>query len=538
MASRRDELNAYAFAKRRLVAQFLRPSPSGSEEGAPRPLRAVLPGLLAGVVVLAGFGVWGMFRPVAPKDWDEPYGHVIVASGSTTRYVVLTTKGEHRLHPVLNMASARLLVDVDDNRSQVIKVDDAVLDNGELPRGATVGIPYAPDRVPDAAEVAKPKLWAACERAEQGGRAVQTAVFVLTAHDGARLDETYRLRGGQLLYVESAAAGHQRYVVDAEGTKYPISSANSVLLAQVAGVGRVPQRVSQEWLATLHEGNEIVSPVLPEKPGGLSRVPGLPVAGKRVGSVLRVAGDTYFLVLRDRAARVSPFTASLLLNSRPAAAAGLPAGPVDTGITFPPGAWFRPYAKWPEHSPGPRSVNSPHPAKGHRNTVCNVLRSVHGSHGTTTLSTWAGPEFPRPLATGAGSAYVTPGSGQYFRQISGTQTGAGPYFLVTDAGLRHSLQAGTHSAPGDAAHRDGPYPTGPVDTGSAATGSTRTDSAGTGSADAEGGTQREARQPLKTARELLGYERVEAAPIPSVWSSLLPTGPRLSTGAAVQLQGP
>ena len=512
MASRRDELNAYAFAKRRLVAQFLRPSPTGSEEGAPRPLRAVLPGVLVGVVVLAGFGVWGMFRPVAPSDWRKPYGNVIVASKSTTRYVVLTTKGQNRLHPVLNMASARLLVDVDDQQSQIIKVDDTVLDDSGLPRGATIGIPYAPDRVPDAAEVGEPKLWAACERAEQGGRAVRTAVFVLAGKERDRLDDKYRVRGGQLLYVESTEERHRRYVVDAEGTKYPIGTGDQVLLTQVVGVGRVPQRVSGEWLKTLHEGDEIVSPVVPEKPGGPSRVPGLPAKGNRVGSVLRADG-LHFLVLRDRVARVSPFMARLLLNSKQLSPVGQAGKPADTGLVFDPRAEFRPYPQWPEHAPEPRAVNSAHPGKGHRNTLCSVLRSVHGARGATTLTTWAAPEFPRPLPTGATSAYVTPGSGQFFRQISGTRTDTGPYFLVTDAGLRHSLQVGAHPAAGDAAHREGPYPTGP------------------------GKAKGDPRQPLKTARELLGYGEVEAAPIPSVWSSLLPTGPRLSTGAAVQLQG-
>ncbi|MFF0742089.1 type VII secretion protein EccB [Streptomyces sp. NPDC004111] len=512
MASRRDELNAYAFAKRRLVAQFLRPSPTGSEEGAPRPLRAVLPGMLVGAVLLAGFGAWGMFRPAAPAGWQEPYAHVIVASGSTTRYVVLTTKGRHRLHPVLNMASARLLVEVDDRHSQIVKVADDVLDSSGLQRGATVGIPYAPDRIPGAAEVGRPKLWAACERAEPGGRSVQTAVFVLAGRDRAPLGGGNRLRGGQLLYVESAEEGHARYVVDATGTKYRIKDRDVPLLSHVVGVGQVPQRVSREWLETLHEGNEIVRPELPEKPGGPSRVPSLPANGKRVGSVLR-AGGSYFLVLRDKVARVSPFTASLLLNSPRLAGLGQAGRPADTGIVFDPRAEFRPYPKWPEQAPGPRAVNRPVPGGGHRDTVCNVLRSVHGSRGTTTLSTWAGPGFPRPLATGATSAYVTPGSGQYFRQISGTRTDTGPFFLVTDAGLRHSVQVGASPAEGGAAHGEGPYPTGPGDGGG-------------------GG-----RQPLKTARELLGYQDVEAALVPAAWSSLLPTGPRLSTDAAVRMQG-
>lgn len=35
MASRRDQLNAYTFAKRRMLAAFLQPSPDGSEKGRP-----------------------------------------------------------------------------------------------------------------------------------------------------------------------------------------------------------------------------------------------------------------------------------------------------------------------------------------------------------------------------------------------------------------------------------------------------------------------------------------------------------------------
>ncbi len=117
MASRRDQLNAYTFAKRRMLASFVQSSPDGSEEGAPRPMRAVLPGTIVGVVVMAVFGAWGMFRPTAPQGWDTPNEKVIVASKSTTRYVVLKTDGKVQLHPVLNMASAKLLLNPGQARS-------------------------------------------------------------------------------------------------------------------------------------------------------------------------------------------------------------------------------------------------------------------------------------------------------------------------------------------------------------------------------------------------------------------------------------
>ncbi len=182
MASRRDELNAYTFAKRRLIAQFLQPNATGSEEGAPRPLRAVVPGAIVGVVILAVFGAWGMFKPVAPKGWDIAEENVIIASKSTTRYVVLKTKGKRQLHPVLNMSSAKLLLKP--GKGKVINVDESVLDSGKIPHGATLGIPYAPDRLPDAKEAGAAKRWAVCERPGEGGRAIEKAAFVFAERAG------------------------------------------------------------------------------------------------------------------------------------------------------------------------------------------------------------------------------------------------------------------------------------------------------------------------------------------------------------------
>lgn len=110
----------------------------------------MVPGTIVGVVIIAVFGAWGMFKPVAPQKWDTPYENVIIASKSTTRYVVLKTDGKTQLHPVLNMSSAKLLLDPD--KGTVINVDESVLDNGRIPHGATLGIPYAPDRLPDKGE--------------------------------------------------------------------------------------------------------------------------------------------------------------------------------------------------------------------------------------------------------------------------------------------------------------------------------------------------------------------------------------------------
>ena len=55
------------------------------------------PELIVGVLILAGFGAWGMFKPKAPKGWDEPGKNVIIGSESTTRYVVLQTGKDKRV---------------------------------------------------------------------------------------------------------------------------------------------------------------------------------------------------------------------------------------------------------------------------------------------------------------------------------------------------------------------------------------------------------------------------------------------------------
>ncbi|WP_460070122.1 type VII secretion protein EccB [Streptomyces sp. YKOK-I1] len=506
MASRRDELNAYTFAKRRMLASFLQPSATGSEEGAPKPLAAVVPGAVVGVVVLAVFGAIGLFSPTAPKGWNDPEEHVIVASDSTTRYVVLKTDGEKQLHPVLNMASAKLLLDP--GKSSVITVDEKVLDSGKLPHGATIGIPYAPDRLPPADEARTGKRWAVCERPGEGGRAIQKAAFVLAAKERARTEGDNRLSGGDLMYVVGPD-GRTQYVVDATGTGYRLADPDDKeLLKALDTQGRAPQRVSQEWLDTLHKGDEISIPTIQGTPGAEANAGDLLGEYDKVGMVIKALDGRrmqYYVVESGGVARISEFTATLLLNS--GALVGV--GQAGEAQKVSPGAVvdstdFKDDDNWPTYKP--KMVNSGAGATTGRNTVCNVLRSV-GAKNATTLSTWAGTDFPAELPTGASSAYVTAGSGLLYRQVQGTDAKSGGVFLVTDTGLRYALQSNSDSATGD-------------------------EGIGTSA------KQRETElNEARIAQIRLGYEKVTPAPVPAVWSTFLPTGPRLSESAARQPQG-
>ncbi|MFF4104795.1 type VII secretion protein EccB [Streptomyces sp. NPDC001903] len=534
MASRRDELNAYTFAKRRTVAAFLQPSATGSEEGAPRPLRAVLPGLVVGALVLAGFGAWGMFKPQAPKGWDEAGTKVIVGKQSTTRYVVLTTKvngkDQTRLHPVLNLASARLLLDP--QKFKVVQIDDKVLDAGKPPRGPIIGIPYAPDRLPAPQDAGKAKRWAVCQAPGGNGKTVQTATFVLADREAGLMDDARKVTDTQMLYVQSTGGAKERYLVDASGTKYKFPEggpdAGKMTNALVGSTGATPQQVTESWLATLNSGEDLAFPQLPVPAGTKADVQGLTTADNKVGMVLMAqtgSGAQHYVVLPGKVAPVSDFVAWLLISAPATDGLNMHGKPheVDLQSLNPDTAAFKAEAKWPQKksdrinmtaapgdAAGAQGGAAPQGA-GARDTVCNVLRSVDGQ-GNQTLSTWAGTGFPIDITASGTSAYVTPGSGLLYTQAQGKQTTAGgALFLVTDTGLRYAVQAN---------------------------GDSDAEKSKIGAPDQQNGqATADGRPEASQAQIRLGYGNVTPAMVPIAWSEFLSKGPRLDTNSARQPQG-
>ncbi|MFD4789259.1 type VII secretion protein EccB [Streptomyces sp. NPDC058459] len=506
MASRRDELNAYTFAKRRTLAAFLQPSPSGSEEGAPKPLRAVVPTMVAGALTLAVFGAWGMFQPTAPAGWDKPGTRVIVGKQSTTRYVVLRTGKTDRLHPVLNLASARLLMN--DAGYQVIQVSDKILDSGKLSRGPILGIPYAPDRLPAADDAGTAKRWAVCDQPGGKGETVQQATFVLAHRDAPRTDGAGRLSGGDVLYVRTRTGA--RYLVDAGGTAYALTGTEAGPLTNALVGGRLPQLVTRGWLATLHRGAPISFPRLPESVGDPARVPGrLAPEENRVGMVLRTdtgEGTRHYVVLPGKVRPVSDFTAWLLITSPQTAELDMNGQARTVGLqdfTADPTSFAGQPADWPRQRAD--QVNAVGSDSG-RDTVCSVLRDVSGDN-TTTLSTWAGKDYPAEVTADGTSTYVTPGTGELYTQSQGTAAGAGGLFLVTDTGLRYAVQNNGDS-------------------------DSRASDIGAQAQKSSDGTPEPSEAQVK-----LGYENVRPAEVPADWSELLAKGPRLDTNGARQPQG-
>lgn len=508
MATRRDELSAHTFARKRTLAAFLQPESRVSDEEAPRPVRTFMPSMVVGLVLVAGSVAWGAIAPSAPPGWDKAGEHIIVDSDSTTRYVVLPKKTKSgnkikQLHPVMNFASAKLVLDK--GKGEVIEVSGKDIDESPIARGATIGIPYAPDRLPSKEDAAAPKEWAVCEKpGSAGGGEPQQGVFVLGGQDKNALKGKNRLGEREALYVEDSKTGDQ-YVVDGNGTKLMLDGPKGksriierrVLTKQVLRDPGEPQKVSSQWLKTLNSGKDITFPKLDAASGSQPQFSGLdelPAEARSVGKVLTstAAGtEYYYVVMKSGLQRITPVLAKLFMveqqQKTPVAVTDVEVA--GTGASDDQATGGR---GWPENVLTRVNRESEGIGSTARTVSCSVYTGKT-SNGTPKLAAWAGPEYPANIVDGTASAYVSSGSGLLYQEVSG-RGGGGSRYLLTDSGLRYALSSG-------------------------------------GAGEQAGGDNE------KSAQARLGYEKAKTPRVPLSWSSLLPKGPTLDPKGASQEQG-
>ncbi|MHB9758428.1 type VII secretion protein EccB [Streptomyces sp. BYX5S] len=495
MASRRDELNAYNFARKRTVAAFLKPLPNGSVDSAPRPLKHAVPGIVMAVVILAGFGACGMISPVAPEGWDTPEAGIIVTDPSATRYVVLKSDEKDKngkdipvLHPVLNLASAKLLLNPKKSGDGSVKtVKEKFLDESDIAQGSMVGIPYAPDRMPSAKDAGTAKVWALCQQASAGSdtTSVQQTVFVLDKSDAKKVTakDSGKLAGDKALYVQDKSG--MPYLVSSKGVAYKLTDGRTgdldALVRTLFGNQAQPRTVTDDWLATLTQSPTAISmPYVPGDGTG-STADGVPEKYRTTGTLLKTRNGQHYLVERDRVIAVTDFQTKLLKetlsNPQPATIQETALRP-DTGSLSGGGTWP---AQAVELANG-----------GQNDTSCSVY---HGGK-STGLTTWAGTSLPISSIASSASSYVSPGSGLLYQEQEG-KSSSGFNYLATDTGLRYYLPVNN-------------------DSGKDTSGSDK--------------------QEVSQAKIRLGYESAQKVTVPAQWSQLLPSGPDLTTTAAKQTQ--
>ncbi len=370
-------------------------------------------GLVLAVVSTVGCVLLAVLRPV-PTASNAP---ILMERRSGALYVRL---GE-TLHPVLNLASARLIARTNADPQPM---DAVALRRDKL--GATLGIPGAPQFLGEPLSASESR-WTVCDSADR------TTVVVGAA------SQPEALTRDQTLLVSTA--GGSTYLLFA-GRRAVVNLDDAAVVRALGIVDQAPLQVSSTLLNLVPEAPPIAAPRIADAgKRGPDSLPGFPV-----GSVLRVArsgGDEYYVVLRDGVQRVGQLAADLVrFSDSHGTRTAIPVAPDVIRATK--AVTRLPVSDFPDRS----SLQAP----ARDTTICARWTSVPPGGAAVSVSLGAPPipvgHAPVILAQAdAGgpavdAVYVPPGRLAYVRatSLSGGDAAAGIRYLIADTGVRFSVR--------------------------------------------------------------------------------------------------
>ena len=170
MPSRRDQVQSYQFFVQRMTSALVARDPDPVVAPFQRLGGAGLGGIMVAVLCLGAVGVFGFIIPGGATSWQDG-ASVILEKETGTRYLYR----EGHLHPVVNYASALLALE---SFAPVTDVSRNSL--AGTPRGPRIGIPDAPDALPDAKRILTGG-WTLCSQAvrDESGELVTTTVLTV-----------------------------------------------------------------------------------------------------------------------------------------------------------------------------------------------------------------------------------------------------------------------------------------------------------------------------------------------------------------------
>lgn len=392
--------------------------------------RSLSIGLMLGVVILAGAFILSILRPAGASGQQ-----VILAERSTN---ALYVRINEELHPVLNLASARLIVGKPDNPT-VVK--PAEID--KFPLGTTLGIPNAPSRMEQ--NPTRDARWMVCDAV--GGPDVGTTVVAGDPVPGSG-HATPLPDGTALLAVDNGDKstwliwGNKRSEIDL----------NNAAVTAAVGINvdtPKPRSIDRTLLNLIPESPPLVVPFIPNA-GDPPRFP-WPVPGRQaplVGSVVVDHGADnqlrHYVVAPEGIQQISPVVASIL---RANDAYGLVEPPALTPdqIAKAPKVGAVPVDNYPE-----RALQVLDPVTNP--VTCGQWVKVDGAP-TSSLALLAGQALPvaddaKPIRlvsagpTTAEQAILPKGTG-FFVQVTGQHpesTTKESLFWVSDLGVRYGME--------------------------------------------------------------------------------------------------
>ncbi|BDT94301.1 hypothetical protein IFM12275_42770 [Nocardia sputorum] len=448
----RAQVNGYRFLLRRLDHALVRRDVRMLHDPMRSQIRSLLVGAVLGVLVVAGAAILAFLRP------QGAIGDALIVSGkqSGALYVVVPgPDGNKTLHPVLNLASARLITGTDAEPHAV--KDDKLND---LPRGPLLGIPGAPAALPGSGQ-GNSSEWSLCESIalSEGGSAASSSGGTTTVIAG-RPTLTDRIRTSHQDEALLVRRGDKTYLVY-DGKRAEVDPANSVMARALDLKSQRPRPVGTGLLGATTQVPALAPPQIPKAgergPGPLSDLP--------IGGVISVSGvgpdggSALYVVLADGLQPVSPFTAQVIryadshgmreiATMRPDVLDRVPVVrqlplddfPVRTPRILPaedaPVACVT-WSKSPGTAPGQGTDNAGD-GPGERAAISLLVGTrlpIAESAKPVELSTSDG------VADRIDAAYIAPGSGE-FVQVTGMEPGSprrDSLFYIADTGVRYGI---------------------------------------------------------------------------------------------------
>ncbi|WP_327425554.1 type VII secretion protein EccB (plasmid) [Streptomyces sp. NBC_01527] len=398
MQTRRDHVQAYQFAVGRLSSALISGDPGRGESPTRRSaLGSIFGGALV-ILLCAGFGVYGLVSPVAKTDWRKN-GTLVLDEATGTRYIY----AGGFLRPTRNYASALLIT----GKRATLKTPSAKSLAG-VPHGAPVGIPGAPDSVPDTSSLVRGP-WARCLPDTDTTATTSTAQSLAF---GSAASALRALPASRQVLVKGPKDSH--YLLW-RGIKYAVPDP-----AALIALGFDDQTVltaTAEWLAAIPSGATLSAPLPPGSGKAAGKVADKPA---EVGQLFRTnaAGtERHYLLRSDGLVPVNP-TAYALLAARPGAPEPRQVEQADIAVA-PVSTDRAPTDRIPD------VMGTPALRGG---TVC--LEELSGGRHKLTV----GHLGDRPVA-------LPPGSG-----VLAVPVGGHSMYLITEQGLKYQI------ADGDALH--------------------------------------------------------------------------------------
>ncbi|MGW1742652.1 type VII secretion protein EccB [Nocardia sp. NPDC001965] len=337
----KHQVSGWRFLLHRIEHALVRRDASMIDDPSRGRSTALAIGVALACVGIAAAAVLAFFKPAKPVG-DSP---ILAEKDSGALYVKL---GD-RIHPALNLTSARLIVGKAANPVEVSQSELA-----KYPRGPWVGIPGAPGQINDEAE--KDSEWTVCDTARTGAAApvdpktglptlLRSAVLTTAIAGPITVDDdaVHELSGRQARLLRGEDATWLVYSDPEQGVvRAEINLADSpVMLALGIDSRAQVAAASPGLLGAIPE----VAPIrVPDVPNSGSPTTLKPALDAVVGSILTVATPnqpaTYYLVSNAGLVRVSGVLASIVRNSNShGAVATTTIGPDVAAANLRPGDW-------------------------------------------------------------------------------------------------------------------------------------------------------------------------------------------------------